>query len=244
MIRSRLSLMLVVLLLSGVLVAVGAGTALGQTSDPSTVTLSTPDMTPPAGATVIITATVHVGDDVANPSDPFGYVDLTASLGTNAQGTLGLMAGAPYPGESCVNDPNPTGTAYTACEWYHSTSDAVFTFPVTIAPDTSGVDVYAELQPGETDGPLAQDLIYLAVMQEETTTTTTTTSTTMPAATTSSTVAPTSIVSTTVAATTTIAEVETDIVDGDSTGVAMLVLAAMGFLTLSAVAVRARRFDR
>lgn len=260
MTRSRLSLMLALVLFVGTVVAVGAGTALGQTPAPSAVTLSTPDMNPPAGATVTINAMVYVGDGAYNPSDPLDKVSLVASLGSGDQGTLGLMAGSPYPGESCVNDPNPGGTAFTSCEWNASTSNFVFTFPVTIAPDALGVDVIIFLHGSQSEAPVAQDQLHLVVFHEETTTTTTstttsttttstttsTTTTTAPTTTTSVTVAPTSIVSTTVAPSTTIAEVETDLVDGESMStmtVALLGLLALGFLTLAAAAVRARRFD-
>lgn len=83
---------------------------------------------------------------------------------------------------------------------------------------------------------------------EEVTTTTEEVTTTTAGATTSSTVpptvAPTSIVSTTVVETTTIPEVETDIANGDGTTPAVPVLIGVGFLTLAAVAVRARRMER
>lgn len=62
--------------------------------------------------------------------------------------------------------------------------------------------------------------------------------------TTSSSVAPTSVVSTTVGETTTIPEVETDIANGDGTAPGVPVLIVVGFLTLVAVAVRARRIER
>jgi hypothetical protein len=62
--------------------------------------------------------------------------------------------------------------------------------------------------------------------------------TTVPPTTVPPTVAPTSVVSTT------IPEVETDVADGDGTSPAVPVLIGVGFLTLVAVAVRARRIER
>jgi hypothetical protein len=111
------------------------------------------------------------------------------------------------------------------------------TSPLAVG-DTTYVAMRTWLEDSSHDGDLHTTSALVDCAPEPTTTTEATTTTPAP------TVAPTSIVSTTLPATTTIPEVETDIANSDGTTRAVPVLIAVGFLTLVAAALRARRIER
>ncbi len=205
--------------------------------DESWVSVTDADPDPvPVGGTGTYSATVHFGNDVIEGDQVTMMVD-----GDWADGVVDYLAlTTDAPGADCTLVPAP-GTSQACSFTVALGTDYHFVTTVKVADDAvapDGDELYATVSDFDdfAHSRGLYDFGWINIGPAETTTT--------EATTTSITVAPTSIVSTTIAATTTIAEVETDIVDGDSTALPVLVLAAVGLLTLSVAAVRARRFDR
>jgi hypothetical protein len=144
MTRRHLSLVLAIVLMTGVVAAVGAGAALGQTPpDVTTVTLSQVDPTPsPQDSTATFTITIHLGSDVPDGTWQLNFQSVFesppgVSIPWPTPDGLSFVShvGGGYPGESCVEP----GMNNQSC-WWDATkggADYVFTATVGVAADAT-----------------------------------------------------------------------------------------------------------
>lgn len=109
---------------------------LAQVGDPSTLTVSIPDMTPPAGSDVPITVTLHIGDDVGSGTPPFSVI-VEVTFGVAGRMYLTPMTGNGYPDETCAIDELSLYPTWTTCTISFSPGDPdrVFTAGLHIPAD-------------------------------------------------------------------------------------------------------------
>jgi hypothetical protein len=117
-------------------VLVGPVPALAQVGDPSTLTVSIPDLTPPAGSDVPITVTLHIGDDVGSGTPPFSVI-VEVTVGAAGLMYLTPMTGNGYPDEVCAIDELNLYPTWTNCTISFSPGDPdrVFNLELHIPAD-------------------------------------------------------------------------------------------------------------
>lgn len=179
--RSRWAGFVAFALMLGVISAIGAGTAMGQTADPTTVTVSavTPPSTDVGSSTGSqATVTVHFGDDV-----PAGSHTLTLAGEATDHTYLYMldMTGGGYSNEDCDYLHAPTLSYVSGCQWTGSPGNT-YTFTLHQTNDTGSTpgsyQIVATLTVADVPAVAPSDATEFVVVGETTTSSTATTSST------------------------------------------------------------------